>query len=80
LRDNDVIALLSLCGLQGAADFAEFYYVWSRILENMAVVGYDSSNTVIMGYDWRLSADLMEVCDPRGAGDWVKSVGVFYSN
>lgn len=29
--------------------------MWSKIIENLAVVGYDPNNLFLAAYDWRLS-------------------------
>ena len=31
------------------------YWIWSKIVENLAVVGYDTNNMILAAYDWRLS-------------------------
>lgn len=30
-------------------------WIWSKIVENLAVVGYDTNNLLLAAYDWRLS-------------------------
>lgn len=31
------------------------YWIWSKIIENLAVIGYDTTNLHLASYDWRLS-------------------------
>ena len=38
-------------------------WVWSRIIENLADVGYDGSRMTMMSYDWRLGYKHMEERD-----------------
>ena len=48
----------------GAADyFAGPYWVWSKLIENLADVGYDPNNMELLPYDWRLSFPLLEERD-----------------
>ncbi|KAI9319796.1 Lecithin:cholesterol/phospholipid:diacylglycerol acyltransferase [Dichotomocladium elegans] len=39
------------------------YWVWARIIENLAAIGYDTNNMYLASYDWRLSFSNLEVRD-----------------
>ncbi|KAF4567493.1 hypothetical protein EYR36_011115 [Pleurotus pulmonarius] len=42
-------------GFDAASSFVQGYWLWSKIIENLAVVNYDSNNLHLAPYDWRLS-------------------------
>ncbi|OCB85817.1 Lecithin:cholesterol acyltransferase [Sanghuangporus baumii] len=42
-------------GIDAASSFIQGYWIWSKIVENLAVVGYDTNNLLLAAYDWRLS-------------------------
>ncbi|KAF9564814.1 phospholipid:diacylglycerol acyltransferase [Agrocybe pediades] len=42
-------------GLDAASSLIQGYWVWSKIIENLAVVNYDTNNLYLAPYDWRLS-------------------------
>ncbi|KAI1794246.1 phospholipid:diacylglycerol acyltransferase [Ganoderma leucocontextum] len=42
-------------GIDAASNFVRGYWLWSKIVENLAVVGYDTNNLHLAPYDWRLS-------------------------
>ncbi|TFK90637.1 phospholipid:diacylglycerol acyltransferase [Polyporus arcularius HHB13444] len=42
-------------GIDAASSFIQGYWLWSKIVENLAVVGYDTNNLHLAPYDWRLS-------------------------
>ncbi|KAJ8521178.1 hypothetical protein ONZ45_g2062 [Pleurotus djamor] len=42
-------------GFDAASNFIQGYWLWSKIIENLAVVNYDSNNLYLAPYDWRLS-------------------------
>ncbi|EJD08429.1 Lecithin:cholesterol acyltransferase [Fomitiporia mediterranea MF3/22] len=42
-------------GIDAASSFVQGYWIWSKIVENLAVVGYDPNNLLLAAYDWRLS-------------------------
>ncbi|KAI0743664.1 phospholipid:diacylglycerol acyltransferase [Daedaleopsis nitida] len=42
-------------GINAASSFIQGYWLWSKIVENLAVVGYDTNNLHLAPYDWRLS-------------------------
>ncbi|KAJ7647620.1 phospholipid:diacylglycerol acyltransferase [Roridomyces roridus] len=42
-------------GIEAAASFVQGYWVWAKIVENLAAVNYDTNNLHLAPYDWRLS-------------------------
>ncbi|KAK0530863.1 phospholipid:diacylglycerol acyltransferase [Tilletia horrida] len=50
-------------GLDAASYFITGYWIWSKVIENLAVIGYDSNNMWLAAYDWRLSMNNLEVRD-----------------
>ncbi|KAE9399765.1 Lecithin:cholesterol acyltransferase [Gymnopus androsaceus JB14] len=42
-------------GIDAASTFIQGYWIWSKIVENLAVVNYDTNNLYLAPYDWRLS-------------------------
>lgn len=42
-------------GLDAASEFIQGYWVWQRIIENLAGIGYDTNMMELAAYDWRLS-------------------------
>lgn len=47
-----------------AADFVlPGFWVWSRLIENLALIGYDSNNLAMAAYDWRLDFARLEERD-----------------
>ncbi|KAG6899423.1 hypothetical protein C0993_010390 [Termitomyces sp. T159_Od127] len=42
-------------GIDAASSFVQGYWIWSKIVENLAVVNYDTNNLYLASYDWRLS-------------------------
>ncbi|CAE6392804.1 unnamed protein product, partial [Rhizoctonia solani] len=52
-------------GLDAASTFmpGKRYWIWSKIIENLAVINYDTNNLHMAAYDWRLSYYNLEVRD-----------------
>ncbi|KIP11356.1 hypothetical protein PHLGIDRAFT_21774 [Phlebiopsis gigantea 11061_1 CR5-6] len=50
-------------GIDAASSFIQGYWLWSKIIENMAAVNYDTNNLHLAPYDWRLSYSNLEVRD-----------------
>jgi len=50
-------------GFDAADFFITGYWIWNKILENLATIGYDPSNAYTAAYDWRLSYGNLEVRD-----------------
>ncbi|KAN0081174.1 Lecithin:cholesterol acyltransferase domain containing protein [Tylopilus felleus] len=42
-------------GINAATNFMTGYWIWAKIIENLAVVDYDTNNLYLAAYDWRLS-------------------------
>ncbi|KDR75256.1 hypothetical protein GALMADRAFT_280005 [Galerina marginata CBS 339.88] len=42
-------------GIDAASSLIQGYWIWSKIVENLAVVNYDTNNLYLAAYDWRLS-------------------------
>ncbi|KAL4079206.1 Lecithin:cholesterol/phospholipid:diacylglycerol acyltransferase [Scleroderma citrinum] len=42
-------------GMSAASSFMKGYWIWAKIIENLAVVNYDTNNLHLAPYDWRLS-------------------------
>lgn len=52
-----------MIGLDAADYFISGYWVWGKIIENLAAVGYDNNNMHLAAYDWRLSFPNLEYRD-----------------
>ncbi|KAI8989987.1 Lecithin:cholesterol acyltransferase-domain-containing protein [Pilobolus umbonatus] len=50
-------------GLDAADYFITGYWIWAKIIENLATIGYDTNNMYFASYDWRLSFSNLEVRD-----------------
>ena len=61
--DPKNIKLRSAQGFEAADYFMSTYWVWDRLIINLSDVGYDSSNMIMMAYDWRLSFPMLEQRD-----------------
>ncbi|GAB5591379.1 phospholipid:diacylglycerol acyltransferase [Umbelopsis nana] len=61
--DPDGIKLRAAQGLDAADYFVTGYWVWAKIIENLAAIGYDSNMMYLASYDWRLSYSNLEVRD-----------------
>ena len=53
--DPPGVKLRAAQGFDAADFFITGYWIWSKILENLATLGYDPSNAFTAAYDWRLS-------------------------
>lgn len=53
--DPPGIKLRAAQGLDAADYFITGYWIWGKAIENLAVLGYDSSDMALAAYDWRLS-------------------------
>ncbi|CAM0138431.1 unnamed protein product [Umbelopsis sp. WA50703] len=61
--DPEGIKLRAAQGLDAADYFVTGYWVWAKIIENLAAIGYDSNMMFLASYDWRLSYHNLEVRD-----------------
>ncbi|KAI0249241.1 Lecithin:cholesterol acyltransferase-domain-containing protein [Lactifluus subvellereus] len=50
-------------GFDAASSFIQGFWIWSKVIENLAVVNYDTDNLVLAPYDWRLSMYNLEQRD-----------------
>ncbi|KAL7413465.1 Lecithin:cholesterol acyltransferase-domain-containing protein [Mrakia frigida] len=50
-------------GFDAASQFIQGYWVWAKIIENLAPLNYDSNNLELAAYDWRLSYCNLETRD-----------------
>ncbi|RKP36260.1 Lecithin:cholesterol acyltransferase-domain-containing protein [Dimargaris cristalligena] len=53
--DPPGVKLRAAQGLDAADYFISGYWVWGKIIENLAVLGYDNNNMHLAAYDWRLA-------------------------
>ncbi|KAH7080700.1 Lecithin:cholesterol acyltransferase-domain-containing protein [Paraphoma chrysanthemicola] len=53
--DPPGIKLRAAQGFDAADFFITGYWIWNKILENLATIGYDPSNAFTAAYDWRMS-------------------------
>ncbi|KAG0661838.1 hypothetical protein C6P46_003729 [Rhodotorula mucilaginosa] len=50
-------------GLDAASAFVPGYWIWQKVIENLAVLDYDHDDLDLASYDWRLSFFNLEVRD-----------------
>ena len=61
--DPPNIRLRAAQGLDAADYFIQGYWIWGKIIENLAALGYDPKSMYLASYDWRLSIGNLEVRD-----------------
>lgn len=61
--DPPGVKLRAAQGFDAADFFITGYWIWNKILENLATIGYDPTNAFTAAYDWRLSYSNLEVRD-----------------
>ena len=61
--DPPGIKLRAAQGFDAADFFITGYWIWNKILENLATIGYDPTNAFTAAYDWRLSYHNLEKRD-----------------
>ncbi|KAF5692585.1 phospholipid:diacylglycerol acyltransferase [Fusarium denticulatum] len=61
--DPPNVKLRAAQGFDATDFFITGYWIWSKIFENLASVGYDPTNSFTAAYDWRLSYPNLEVRD-----------------
>ncbi|KAL8711047.1 MAG: hypothetical protein Q9220_004428 [cf. Caloplaca sp. 1 TL-2023] len=61
--DPPGVKLRAAQGFDAADFFITGYWIWSKILENLATLGYDPTNAFTAAYDWRLSCEKLEIRD-----------------
>ncbi|CAD6502960.1 BgTH12-02634 [Blumeria graminis f. sp. triticale] len=57
------VKLRAAQGFDATDFFITGYWIWSKILENLATIGYDPTNSYTAAYDWRLSFANLETRD-----------------
>ncbi|KIW05492.1 uncharacterized protein PV09_03376 [Verruconis gallopava] len=53
--DPPGVKLRAAQGFDATDFFITGYWIWNKILENLATIGYDPSNAFTAAYDWRMS-------------------------
>lgn len=61
--DPPNIKLRAAQGFEAADFFIAGYWIWNKILQNLAVIGYNPNNMISASYDWRLAYLDLEVRD-----------------
>ncbi|KAL7892863.1 LACT domain-containing protein [Trichoderma sp. SZMC 28014] len=61
--DPPMVKLRAAQGFDATDFFITGYWIWSKIFENLATIGYDPTNSFTAAYDWRLSYPNLEVRD-----------------
>ncbi|AOA62882.1 Acyltransferase [Komagataella phaffii CBS 7435] len=61
--DPPGISLRAAQGFEAADFFIAGYWIWNKILQNLAVIGYNPNNMVSAAYDWRLAFLDLELRD-----------------
>lgn len=61
--DPENIKLRPAQGLEAADFLLPGFWVWARMIENLAEIGYDHNNLVMAAYDWRLDIGKLEKRD-----------------
>lgn len=53
--DPPNVRLRAAQGFEAADFFVTGYWIWNKILQNLAVIGYGPNNMISAAYDWRLA-------------------------
>ncbi|RYP69788.1 hypothetical protein DL771_005897 [Monosporascus sp. 5C6A] len=61
--DPPDVKLRAAQGFDATDFFITGYWIWNKIIENLASLGYDPTNSFTAAYDWRLSYQNLEVRD-----------------
>lgn len=61
--DPPLVKLRSAQGFDATDFFITGYWIWNKIFENLATIGYDPTNSFTAAYDWRLSYPNLEIRD-----------------
>lgn len=61
--DPPQLKLRAAQGFDATDFFITGYWIWNKIFENLATIGYDPTNSFTAAYDWRLSYGNLEVRD-----------------
>lgn len=57
------VRLRAARGLEAADYLIGGFWVWGKVVENLADIGYDSNNLFMAAYDWRLAPKLLQERD-----------------
>ena len=61
--DPPGVKLRAAQGFDATDFFITGYWIWNKILENLATIGYDPTNAFTAAYDWRLTYMNLEIRD-----------------
>nr|CAG8460517.1 7371_t:CDS:10 [Entrophospora candida] len=61
--DPPGVKLRAAQGLDAADYLFPGYWVWGKMIQNLAAIGYDNNNMHLAAYDWRLSFYNLEIRD-----------------
>lgn len=61
--DPPLVKLRSAQGFDATDFFITGYWIWNKIFENLATIGYDPTTSYTAAYDWRLSYPNLEIRD-----------------
>ncbi|KAI9136690.1 Lecithin:cholesterol acyltransferase-domain-containing protein [Paraphysoderma sedebokerense] len=61
--DPPGIKLRAALGLEAADYFISNFWIWSKIIDNLSYIGYDTNTLHFASYDWRLSYQNLEKRD-----------------
>lgn len=61
--DPPGVKLRAAQGFDATDFFITGYWIWNKILENLATIGYDPTNAFTASYDWRLTYMNLEIRD-----------------
>jgi len=50
-------------GLDAASEFIQGYWIWQKVVQNLATLGYDTNTMDMAAYDWRLAYYNLEIRD-----------------
>lgn len=61
--DPPGIKLRAAQGIEAADFLLPGFWVWARVIENLALIGYDHNNMMMAPYDWRVDFECLESRD-----------------
>lgn len=62
-QDPPGIRLRNADGFQAADWWTGAFWVWDRIIRNLAAIGYDGNNMKLVPFDWRMDYEMLEARD-----------------
>mmetsp|Transcript_96754 Transcript_96754/g.273360 ORF Transcript_96754/g.273360 Transcript_96754/m.273360 type:complete len:647 (+) Transcript_96754:49-1989(+) len=66
--DHEGVRVRAAKGLRSADYFVGGFWLWAKIIENLADIGYDEDDLLLACYDWRLAFPLLEKRDKYFTG------------